>query len=1831
MSNKLFISFFVLVFLFLNLVLASDLYKPYLHEPSVPDHPELKLYGEYQTNLFPGAATYSFPIEVPKGINGFSPSIILSYNSQNAKYRPSVMGSGWYFHKDFIYRDINGTPDNLNDDEFIMILDLTPYNLKFNPTNNKWNTEVQYHIKIENITENGVMYWLVTKRDGTKYRYGFNDDSRTTSERGFISKWDLDLVEDTHSNKIYYTYEQNPFGGDYGSNYLTKVEYNNDKTKVITFSYEDSVREDYRVSYEHGTKVSESRRLTDISVYSDFLIRRYHLDYSSLGSSLSSISKISSFGSDNTSLFYDIDFTYYELVNNFTKNTSTWVPPVIFSATTNDYGVRLLDVNNDGFVDIVKYIDVGENKIWINNHKDGWNLSTQTLPIPTVSSSYVDLGVRFSDVNNDGFIDIVRSRAGYMQIYLGNGINWTISSWIFPLDIVSSSGVDQGVQLDDINGDGRVDIIQSKSGITKTVYLNNGTGWYLSDWSIPEYFVDASGDTGARLVDLNSDGLIDLLYSNSRAYINNGTAFVQNNTWTSPVAIINGDRSDAGVRLFDVNGDGLVDILVQNTACYLNTGSGFIQNDSWKSTESFVENTYNSGRRIADVNGDGFADIVVSISGSQYTVLKNYEVPYLLKNITNEYGGVTSIEYSTSTSYNNSENGVSELGFNIFVVSNVTLDNKSITKYNYSFGKYNYSESEFRGFGKSSETNDYSRIIHYFYQDSARHGKEYKTESYDLNDNLFFRNVKYYNYTLDYNSYNLSLAYSTDYVFDGLSTPTVKNESYKYDSHENILEVYSKGSDVAKITKYTYAYNSIPWIIDKPSSSALYDSNLNKIQETKYYYDSLGLNGISKGDLTKVEKWSADGNNSYIYYDYDSFGNVIRVTDALGYSTKYIYDSSNTYATTTINPLGHVSTFEYDNFGNLLWSKTNNIKTIYIYDVFGRISKEIKPYDSESLPTKTYTYNLNPESINVKFKTTSNNTDSVTYYYDGFGDLVQVKSDVENGRQVVKNLFYDSNFRVSRESNLYFDNYSASMSTPKSSPYTTYTYDSMDRVTKVTNPDNTSKQVLYSQYNITDYDENGHRHKYVLDAFGRIVKVVEYNIDGLTGIEDAYTTTYSYDTADNLIQITDALGNKFGFTYDSFGRKTAISDPDLGVWTYSYDKNNNLIKQTDNRGMTTSLSYDALNRVLNKKSNDVNVSFVYDKNYVGTLSSVSMKNKINSVVYNYSYDDRLRLVNEKKNLNNQIDNTNYLYDSQDRLLANSNLSFYYNKLGKVRKITGFLDSNFNAIGSLSNRTFNNEIVTQFVYDKNNNRLKQILSEIQNYTYSYDNVGNIISINDYLSSRIQNMTYDGLDRLSTVKINNDRYSYSFNAIGNILKIQKNNASKKLIYGGSLAHAPSQVIDSIAGVDLHNPHEISSDNKNRTYEFYLVNEKDSNLTGVNFSVDFGDGHIMTSTQSINLSGNSVWVIVENNYSHGGDYEVSFNASSPETKDSQKIESKFGLTESSLSVIYSNISLYMFDYILGKNINENVKNLRFNCSNGVNSSTFDLITSELLSFLQIDYSSSGVKNLICNATSDDGEISSTITFTIKGLEINNYDILSENVSKQVVEFWAKNNYYPLMTNISIDTGVESFSKEVNISSGESIMVISEVNYSSDDTNKFEINLDSDESSQSYVNTFKTQGVSIEDYMRSDSVLFFNVRNNWYPTNVSWSVANLNESTYLENDQLLFVMIEKNSTENSIITAKANIFTDMIVDTVHFKPLEISLFENLFGNVFEIDVQNNIEGNQTFDLTLDDINVQNLNVTNSTIIFIEGNYSSGIFETNAYVNNSEYSDSINGVVVNE
>ncbi|MFH1661893.1 MAG: VCBS repeat-containing protein [Candidatus Falkowbacteria bacterium] len=210
---------------------------------------------------------------------------------------------------------------------------------------------------------------------------------------------------------------------------------------------------------------------------------------------------------------YYLDNSYYNLSLNDGDGTWTDISscsfPEYFSSNDTDKGVRLTDVNGDGMADfLISKLDNGgaTQEVYINNGDFSdcsfWEEDeSYTIPVYFVRTEnpVQDYGVRIADVNGDGLPDILRSHyysdTSYKAVYIndGDGTGWTFDdSYTIPEYFLSGTA-DQGVRLEDVNGDGLVDILKSydNGGDVKAVYINkgDGTGWEEDpNYSIPIVF-----------------------------------------------------------------------------------------------------------------------------------------------------------------------------------------------------------------------------------------------------------------------------------------------------------------------------------------------------------------------------------------------------------------------------------------------------------------------------------------------------------------------------------------------------------------------------------------------------------------------------------------------------------------------------------------------------------------------------------------------------------------------------------------------------------------------------------------------------------------------------------------------------------------------------------------------------------------------------------------------------------------------------------------------------------------------------------------------------------------------------------------------------------------------------------------------------------------------------------------------------------------------------------------------------------------------------------------------------------------------------------------------
>ena len=166
-----------------------------------------------------------------------------------------------------------------------------------------------------------------------------------------------------------------------------------------------------------------------------------------------------------------------------------WSIPEVLVSDLRDSAVRLYDYSGDGLVDIVYSPYTGSSRAYVNNGR-GWAIDPSFSPpfkfaSTTSSIADADLGVRFADFNGDGCVDVARAfGADTSEVRLSSCTSATSSQIVssaLPEAFrgATSTPYDYGIRMNDIDGDGQLDITRSfydaGSGIrTHKVYLKNG-------------------------------------------------------------------------------------------------------------------------------------------------------------------------------------------------------------------------------------------------------------------------------------------------------------------------------------------------------------------------------------------------------------------------------------------------------------------------------------------------------------------------------------------------------------------------------------------------------------------------------------------------------------------------------------------------------------------------------------------------------------------------------------------------------------------------------------------------------------------------------------------------------------------------------------------------------------------------------------------------------------------------------------------------------------------------------------------------------------------------------------------------------------------------------------------------------------------------------------------------------------------------------------------------------------------------------------------------------------------------------------------------------------
>lgn len=305
-------------------------------------------------------------------------------------------------------------------------------------------------------------------------------------------------------------------------------------------------------------------------------------------------------------------------------------------------GVELADVTGDGLLDIVVSDNYGQfsytHEFSVLINQGGGSFSTPVIStVATEGNDFSNLALALGDLNGDGRADLATTRLALSTPPDGNRPNIAVlfgqADGRFTGQVnLANSSTDRfmrrvrgrNVALDDMNGDGHLDIVSPASSSSFSVLLGNGDGTFGAPIQSGSGFAeitllgDIDGDEDLDVVGVwnsGSDNRVEVTISVNH---NNGNgSFTPSPPFTLDARINALITGQARAYLTDLTGDGLTDfILLGESGSQSGAGGLYVLRSSGNGsfTQIFRETRAQDGRRTGtivggDFDGDGDTDI----------------------------------------------------------------------------------------------------------------------------------------------------------------------------------------------------------------------------------------------------------------------------------------------------------------------------------------------------------------------------------------------------------------------------------------------------------------------------------------------------------------------------------------------------------------------------------------------------------------------------------------------------------------------------------------------------------------------------------------------------------------------------------------------------------------------------------------------------------------------------------------------------------------------------------------------------------------------------------------------------------------------------------------------------------------------------------------------------------------------------------------------------------------------------------------------------------------------------------------------------------------------
>jgi FG-GAP-like repeat len=224
----------------------------------------------------------------------------------------------------------------------------------------------------------------------------------------------------------------------------------------------------------------------------------------------------------------------------------------IHNEFVSDCGEWIVDVDHDGLPDLVTTGWISNGLWWYRNPGPQATAAGEMWKAEKITDSFDTEGGVFADINSDSKPDLALAH------YNRSGVLWVDFSGDKPR-VHHLGGREQdghGIGIADINGDGKADILTTH-GWFEQIDANNDKWQWHADWEL--------GDAGFPILgyDVNHDGKLDLIYGQGHGYglywlEQSGTP--QHRAWIRHTIDESFSQSHA-LALVDIDGDGTPELI----------------------------------------------------------------------------------------------------------------------------------------------------------------------------------------------------------------------------------------------------------------------------------------------------------------------------------------------------------------------------------------------------------------------------------------------------------------------------------------------------------------------------------------------------------------------------------------------------------------------------------------------------------------------------------------------------------------------------------------------------------------------------------------------------------------------------------------------------------------------------------------------------------------------------------------------------------------------------------------------------------------------------------------------------------------------------------------------------------------------------------------------------------------------------------------------------------------------------------------------------------------------------------------------------------------------